>query len=247
MLNPDFGEFVESLNDNLVRYLVVGGYAVALHGHPRYTKDLDIWIEMTPENAERMVQALEQFGFGSLGLQAADFLVPDQIVQLAWGFPPGASVCSVRWQAWNSRIATHRGFKPQSTRLRSALLIWTISEGTNGRPAACKIWQTWRTWSSCQAGPRPVGKGHASRCLGLPGSEGEVRRSRLHRVITPVDGWPAHSWEVGLANCASRTARAALDPHLNTTGRKMRCGASTVITGPPSRLVLSLRSMFSSQ
>jgi hypothetical protein len=74
------------LNDNLVRYLVVGGYAVALHGHPRYTKDLDIWIEMTPENAERMVQALEQFGFGSLGLQAADFLVPDQIVQL--GYPP---------------------------------------------------------------------------------------------------------------------------------------------------------------
>jgi len=74
------------LNDNLVRYLVVDGYAVALHGHPRYTKDLDIWIEMTPENAERMVQALEQFGFGSLGLQAADFLVPDQIVQL--GYPP---------------------------------------------------------------------------------------------------------------------------------------------------------------
>ncbi|MCK4832011.1 MAG: hypothetical protein KAS81_04550 [Anaerolineales bacterium] len=56
------------LNDNLVRYLVVGGYAVALHGHPRYTKNLDIWIEMTPGNAERMVQALEQFGFGSLVL-----------------------------------------------------------------------------------------------------------------------------------------------------------------------------------
>ena len=66
---------------------------------------------MTPENAERAVQALEQFGFGSFGLQAADFLVPDQIVQLAWGFPPAASIGSVRWQGWNSRIATHRGFK----------------------------------------------------------------------------------------------------------------------------------------
>ena len=51
MLNPDFKEFIQSLNDNHVRYLVVGGYAVALHGHPRYTKDIDIWVERTAENA----------------------------------------------------------------------------------------------------------------------------------------------------------------------------------------------------
>jgi hypothetical protein len=69
-----------------VRYLVVGGYAVALHGHPRYTKDIDIWIELTPENADRVVQALEQFGFGSLGLKPADFLEPSQVIQL--GYPP---------------------------------------------------------------------------------------------------------------------------------------------------------------
>lgn len=86
MLNQDFKEFIQSLNDNHVRYLVVGGYAVALHGHPRYTKDMDVWIEMSPENAANMVKALEQFGFGSLGLPAADFLVPDQIIQL--GYPP---------------------------------------------------------------------------------------------------------------------------------------------------------------
>jgi hypothetical protein len=65
---------------------VVGGYAVALHGHPRYTKDIDIWIELTPENADRVVQALEQFGFGSLGLKPADFLEPSQVIQL--GYPP---------------------------------------------------------------------------------------------------------------------------------------------------------------
>ena len=86
MLNQDFKEFIQSLNDNRVRYLVIGGYAVALHGYPRYTKDIDIWIEMTPDNAANMVKALEQFGFGSLGLQAADFLAPDQIIQL--GYPP---------------------------------------------------------------------------------------------------------------------------------------------------------------
>ncbi len=86
MLNPDFKEFIQSLNDNQVRYLVIGGYAVALHGYPRYTKDIDLWIQMEPENAARMLKALEQFGFSSLGLQAADFLVPDQIIQL--GYPP---------------------------------------------------------------------------------------------------------------------------------------------------------------
>jgi len=86
VLNPDFREFIQSLNDNQVRYLVVGGYAVALHGYPRYTKDIDIWIEMDAHNAANMIKALAQFGFGSLGLQAADFLVPDQIIQL--GYPP---------------------------------------------------------------------------------------------------------------------------------------------------------------
>ncbi len=86
LLNKDFREFIQSLNDNKVRYLIIGGYAVAFHGHPRYTKDIDIWLELTAENATRTVKALEQFGFSSLGLQTGDFLVPDQIIQL--GYPP---------------------------------------------------------------------------------------------------------------------------------------------------------------
>lgn len=86
MLNLDYKEFIQSLNCNHVRYLVIGGYAVALHGYPRYTKDIDVWLEISPENAVKIVKALEQFGFGSLGLQANDFLVPDQIIQL--GYPP---------------------------------------------------------------------------------------------------------------------------------------------------------------
>lgn len=86
VLNQDFREFIKSLNDNNVRYLVVGGYAVALHGYPRYTKDLDIWIESTAKNAEKAVKALDQFGFGSLGLVADDFLEEDTVIQL--GYPP---------------------------------------------------------------------------------------------------------------------------------------------------------------
>lgn len=86
MFNQDFKEFIESLNANQVRYLVVGGYAVALHGHPRYTKNLDIWVERSRENAQALLQALAQFGMGSLGLTEEDFLEPDQVVQL--GYPP---------------------------------------------------------------------------------------------------------------------------------------------------------------
>lgn len=86
MLNRDFKEFIQLLNANNVKYLVVGGYAVAFHGHPRYTKDIDIWLENSRSNAENLIKSLSEFGFGELGLIIEDFLVPDQIIQL--GHPP---------------------------------------------------------------------------------------------------------------------------------------------------------------
>ncbi|MFP4169064.1 MAG: hypothetical protein ACLFSY_09540 [Desulfonatronovibrionaceae bacterium] len=86
MLNRDFKEFIESLNKHNVRYLLVGGYAVAFHGYPRYTKDLDIWIELSPDNADNAVKALEEFGFESVGLKKEDFLEKNQVIQL--GYPP---------------------------------------------------------------------------------------------------------------------------------------------------------------
>lgn len=86
MLSQDFREFIQSLRDNDVRYLVVGGYAVALHGYPRYTKDMDIWIEMSQINAAKILMALDQFGFGSMGFTAEDFLNSDIVIQL--GYPP---------------------------------------------------------------------------------------------------------------------------------------------------------------
>lgn len=85
VLSQDFKEFIQSLNANEVRYLIIGGYALAVHGHPRYIKVLDVWIDRTEGNAERMVKALEEFGFGSLGLSCHDFL-EKQVIQL--GYPP---------------------------------------------------------------------------------------------------------------------------------------------------------------
>ena len=85
MLNPDFKEFAELLNAHRVDYLVVGGYALAAHGHPRYTGDIDFWIDQQPDNIERLLAALRDFGFQSLGLTRDDF-APDAVIQL--GQPP---------------------------------------------------------------------------------------------------------------------------------------------------------------
>jgi hypothetical protein len=85
-LDPDFNEFIGCCAGREVRFLIVGGYAVAAHGHPRYTKDLDVWIWVDPDNASRLVAALDDFGFGSLGLTTDDFTEPDTVIQL--GYPP---------------------------------------------------------------------------------------------------------------------------------------------------------------
>lgn len=85
-LAKDFEEFVGLLNKHQVNYMVVGGYALALHGKPRHTGDLDIWINISDENAERMLQVLRDFGMGALGFKKADFLKPGYITQI--GYPP---------------------------------------------------------------------------------------------------------------------------------------------------------------
>jgi hypothetical protein len=81
-LEKDLREFVELLNALNVRYIVVGAFAVAYHGYPRFTADIDLFIERSPENAERLVQVIEKFGFGDIGLSVDDFLQEDQIIQL---------------------------------------------------------------------------------------------------------------------------------------------------------------------
>ncbi len=85
-LQKDLREFIESLNSHGVEFVIVGGYALAYHGHPRYTRDIDILVRVSPENAVNVERALGGFGFGSLGLSSRDFLKPGQVIQL--GHPP---------------------------------------------------------------------------------------------------------------------------------------------------------------
>lgn len=86
ILAKDFEEFIGLLNSHKVNYLVVGGYALAFHGRPRHTGDLDIWIEVSDDNAQRMLQVLKDFGLASLGFEKGDFLKEGYVTQI--GYPP---------------------------------------------------------------------------------------------------------------------------------------------------------------
>ncbi|UCD51608.1 MAG: hypothetical protein JSW27_03055 [Phycisphaerales bacterium] len=82
----DFKELLELFNSHKVEYLIVGGYALAFHGAPRVTGDIDLFIRSTRENAERILAALNEFGFGSLHLSIEELTKPGMVIQL--GVPP---------------------------------------------------------------------------------------------------------------------------------------------------------------
>ena len=107
-LDKDFNEFVELFVAKGVRFLVVGGYALAAHGYPRATDVFDAWVWANSENAEKIIECLTEFGFGKLNLSADDFTTLDRVVQL--GYPPYridiiTSISGVEFDtAWANRL-----------------------------------------------------------------------------------------------------------------------------------------------
>ncbi len=107
-LQADLREFIALLNSHQVEYLIVGGHAVAFHGHPRFTGDIDFLIRSTPDNVERVLTVLSAFGFGSVGIIEDDLLTPGRVIQL--GHPPNridilTSISGVNFDAaWRSRV-----------------------------------------------------------------------------------------------------------------------------------------------
>ena len=112
----DYRELLALFNAHDVDYIIVGAYALAHHGAPRYTGDLDILVRPDAENGQHIVAALKEFGFGSLGLSVEDFTVTDKVVQL--GVPPVrvdivTSLTSVTWQeAAAGRVRSSFGTVP---------------------------------------------------------------------------------------------------------------------------------------
>ena len=85
-MNQDFLDLLRAFIDHNVRFLIVGAYALAVHGRPRATGDLDVWVDATPENAARVLSALEQFGAPTAQVSAEDFSRPGSVFQM--GLPP---------------------------------------------------------------------------------------------------------------------------------------------------------------
>ena len=108
-LPKDWREFIELLNSHQVDYLIVGAFALAFHGHPRSTGDIDILVRPTAENAARIEKVISGFGFASTGLSAQDFQSAGRVVQL--GQSPNridliTSLSGVDFdEAWDNRVA----------------------------------------------------------------------------------------------------------------------------------------------
>ncbi|KAA3620377.1 MAG: hypothetical protein DWQ05_00090 [Calditrichaeota bacterium] len=85
-VQSDFKELLKLFNAHQVEYIIVGGYALAFHGAPRFTGDIDIFVLPTAENSKKVMNALEEFGFGAIGIKKEDFQFPDKVIQL--GVPP---------------------------------------------------------------------------------------------------------------------------------------------------------------
>jgi hypothetical protein len=106
-IEKDYEELLGLLNKHKVKYCIVGAYAVAFHKKPRYTKDIDIFVEPTVENGKKIVDALNEFGFESLHLSEKDFVEKGSIIQL--GYEPVrvdiiTEIAGVSFsEAWNNR------------------------------------------------------------------------------------------------------------------------------------------------
>ena len=107
-VQQDFRDLLALFNKHKVDYIIVGAYALGFHGAPRYTGDLDVFVRADPVNSDSIMQALQEFGFGSVGLTAADFEEKGKVVPL--GFPPVrvdiiTSLTGVSWeQACSGRV-----------------------------------------------------------------------------------------------------------------------------------------------
>ena len=112
-IQQDFRDLLHLFNEQNVNYLVVGGYALAFHGAPRFTGDIDLWVRTSTENADKIINALNEFGFGSLGINKQDLTQDDQVLQL--GYPPiridiMTSIDGVNFdEAFNNSLITNYG------------------------------------------------------------------------------------------------------------------------------------------
>ena len=107
-LSSDVREFIDLLNTKNVRYVIVGAWALAFHGRPRYTGDFDVFVAHDPDNANKLMEVIRDFGFGNVGIEQEDFLREDYVIQL--GVVPNridllTGISGVTFEeAWQTRV-----------------------------------------------------------------------------------------------------------------------------------------------
>ena len=135
MTNPDFRDLLSAFSSAEVRYLVVGGYAVTFHARPRYTKDLDVWIDPSPENAARAWRALAAFGAPLSEVSIEDLATPQMVLQI--GVAPNRIDVITSCQgldfaaAWARRVPSEYGGVPVAFLAREDLIA---NKRSVGRP-----------------------------------------------------------------------------------------------------------------
>jgi hypothetical protein len=115
-VNPDFRDLFAALNAAHAEFLIIGGYALAVHGAPRFTKDLDVWVKANPENAQKVWNALDEFGAPFLALTLQDLSTPGIVFQM--GLPPNridiiTVIDGIEFhEAWEHRVSSAYGDQP---------------------------------------------------------------------------------------------------------------------------------------
>jgi len=110
IFNEDFQDFIRSLNKHEVKYILVGGFSVIIHGFPRTTGDLDIWVEVTKENYIKLIRAFNEFGLHADDMSEHNFLHKTEFDVFSYGRPPISieilkSISGVNFnEAWGSAI-----------------------------------------------------------------------------------------------------------------------------------------------
>jgi hypothetical protein len=134
-MHPDFKDLLSEFNAKRVEYLVVGAHALAAHGHVRATKDIDIWVRPSSDNARRIIDALAAFGAPTHGTTIDDLSGPDFVLQI--GVPPVridiiTSITAVEFdEAWPARLQTIFDGEPVGVLSRQHLIQ---NKSATGRP-----------------------------------------------------------------------------------------------------------------
>ena len=133
-LSKDLQEFIRLLNSERIEYLIVGAWAVAFHGRPRYTGDLDIFLRRDAANADRMVRVIQAFGFGATGIAREDFLRENYVIQL--GIEPNRIDLLTGISGVEFEIAWQRGVRGRIADVEVQFIDrdMLLREQTSGRP-----------------------------------------------------------------------------------------------------------------